>query len=670
MKRTFAFVSLVTLILSACATAQTAAPKTAVPTNTPMPTASAPPAHTVTPTPTPRTPVRVAEPTFLFPAPDNASQGFPLPAGTLVYPIAKYGEFVQVEANLADGSRTGWVPTTALITVPTLVSLDENSVPWGNHTNDLEAHLTINPDVSFSAAENVITVDNSKHDYYNDFVPYLLKPFSAFRLTFQIRTSDGQFGSIKLANKPNNTDPKIEWWKDIRRVDFATYKGYLQIDLRDGRTQNSATTIRLNIPDTKTITITFLDAQGKTFSIVDETGQQIRQVDVTKSGLSFPDGLFPEKMVYIGRVVSPGSMLTIRSLRLEAAPDGKFVRREPTLRQLAEQTGISLGTEFSWWRMQDPRYYDLIFNNYNTLILSEFSWKGFWRGRGDYDFESLDRIVDWAVRHGFRVRASHLVWGATEESSGVLPDWLRQGKYSRDEYIQILKEHVTTVVNHFKGRVTEWSIANEAVSRSAWKGADFWMDKIGPEYIELSFRWARDADPDAILIFNDNNNESPRDQETRRIITKMYDTVKGLREKGVPIDVVGMQMHLLLKYSSPIPPKKQDVLDTMRMFGELGVNVYITEFDVDVHKVPGSQKERWEYQANLYRDMLEACLESKVCTSFATWGVSDSTSWITCEEKWCVKVPDADPLMFDKDFNPKPAYFAVRDVLLQYLKTQ
>lgn len=680
MKRTFGVLLMAALILPACApvAAPPLAPATSaalLPTDTPVlnDTVTTAPTPTLTATPmataTPKTSLKVTESTFLFPSPDTAGQGFPLPVGTSVYPIAKYGEFVQVETSLANGNRKGWIPITALGTAPTLVSLSENSVPWSNHTSDLEAHLTINPDVSFSVTENVIIVDNSKHTYYNDFVPYLLKPFSAFRLTFQIHTSDGQFGSIKLANKPNNTDPKIEWWKDIRRVDFVTYKGYLQIDLRDGRAENSATTIRLNIPDTKTITVTFLDAQGKTFSIVDETGRQIRQVDVTKSGLSLPGGLFPERMVYIGGVVSPNSMLTIRSLSLEAAPDGKFVKREPTLRQLADQTGISLGAEFSWWRMQDPRYYDSIFDNYNILILSEFGWKGFWRGRGDYDFESLDRIVDWAIRHGFRVRASHLVWGATEETSGVLPDWLVQGKFSRDEYIQILKEHVTTMVSHFKGRVTEWSIANEAISRIAWEGADFWMDKIGPEYIELSFRWACEADPHAILIFNDDSNESPRDQETRRIITKMYDAVKGLREKGVPIDVVGMQMHLLLKYSTQIPPKKQDVLDTMRKFGELGVKVYITEFDVDVHKVPGSQKERWEYQANLYRDMLEACLESKVCTSFATWGVSDSTSWITCEEKWCVKVPDADPLMFDKDFNPKPAYFAVRDVLLHYPKS-
>lgn len=679
MKRTFAILLLVMLILTACVPASTlsATPSPTDTTDTPVPTATSTstPSPTATstvtplPTATPRTPVKVTESTFLFPSPSTVGQGISLPMGTLVYPIAKYGEFAQVEANLSDGTRTGWAPITALGTVPTILSLDENSVPWSNHTNDLEAHLTINPDVSFSATENVITVDNSKHDYYNDFVPYLLKPFSAFRLTFQIHTSDGQFGSIKLANKPNNTDPKIAWWKDIRRVDFATYKGYLQIDLRDGRTENSATTIRLNIPDTKTITVTFHDAQGKAFSIVDDTGRQIRQVDVTKIGLSLPDGLFPEKTIYIGRVVSPGSKLSIRYLSLESAPDGKFVKAEPTLRQIAEQAGISLGTEFSWWRMQDPRYYDSIFNNYNVLILSEFSWKGFWHGRGDYDFESLDRIVDWAIRHGFRVRASHLVWGATEETSYGLPDWLVQGKFSRDEYIQILKEHVTTVVRHFKGRVTEWSIANEAISRSAWKGADFWMDKIGPEYVELSFRWAREADPNGILIFNDFNNESPRDGETRRIINGMYETVRRLKPSGVPIDVVGMQMHLLLKYSSQIPPKKQDVLDTMHKFGELGVKIYITEFDVDVHKVTGNQQERWEYQANLYRDMLEACIESKACTSFATWGVSDSTSWITCEEEGCVKVPDADPLMFDREFNPKPAYFAVRDVLLRYAKT-
>lgn len=101
----------------------------------------------------------------------------------------------------------------------------------------------------------------------------------------------------------------------------------------------------------------------------------------------------------------------------------------------------------------------------------------------------------------------------------------------------------------------------------------------------------------------------------------------------------------------------------MKKFAALGVKIYVTEFDVDLSKVPGTKDQKWAYEANLYRDMVQACLESGVCTSFAIFGISDSTSWITCNPSGCVNVPDADPLMFDKDFNPKPAYFAVYDSL-------
>jgi endo-1,4-beta-xylanase len=95
------------------------------------------------------------------------------------------------------------------------------------------------------------------------------------------------------------------------------------------------------------------------------------------------------------------------------------------------------------------------------------------------------------------------------------------------------------------------------------------------------------------------------------------------------------------------------------------VRIQITEFDVSLTWLKGTRAEKWAYQAQLTRDMLEACLETGVCDSFTTWGVSDSTSWITCLDPWCqTKEPDADPLMFDAEFRPKPAYWAVRDVLL------
>ena len=112
----------------------------------------------------------------------------------------------------------------------------------------------------------------------------------------------------------------------------------------------------------------------------------------------------------------------------------------------------------------------------------------------------------------------------------------------------------------------------------------------------------------------------------------MYDTVKTLKEKGVPIDVVGMQMHLLLEV--PVPPKKEDVIATMKKFADLGVKIYITELDVDLQN---QLDQRLQFQANLYKDMMDACQEFGVCESFTTWGISNSTSWLTCNYSWCVK---------------------------------
>jgi endo-1,4-beta-xylanase len=664
MKQTLIALLLINLVLSACTPAPAPTP-TSAPSATSLPTATPSPTSTATPTATPA-PILIAGPTYLFPGPDSffARQATPLPAGTLVYPLGRYGDFVWGRIQVGDATQEGFVPATAFESLPTLSPLSD--MTWTNRTEDIQARFAVSSCALYAPEGQEIVVDNSQNDWFNDSVPYLLEPTGAFQLSFQIQTSDGQYGSIKLADKPNRTDSALPWWQGIRRVDFVTENGRLYIHLRDGLAESSFHIIPLNRQDTHTLTVTFLDPQGKIFTVSDETGWSL-EVDVRELDLYLPDGLFPEQTVYIGRVTSPHSVLHIRSFYLKNVPDGKFVSVEPTLRQLAEQGGISLAVMPIWWMMQDQRYYDLVVDNFNVLHLEEFG-EQFWRGRGDYDFESVDRIVDWAVRHDFLVYGFHLVWGATE--GPFLPDWLLQSNFSRDEYIDILHEHVTTVVSHFRGRVTGWSIANEATSRSAFPSSDFWMQKIGPEYIELSFQWAREADPDAILIFNDYNNESPRDANTRWVVNRMYETVRELKAKGVPIDAVGMQMHLLLKYSSPIPPERDDVIETMRRFGELGVRVYVTEFDVDVSRVPGSQQERWEYQANLYRNMLEACLVSGVCDTFMIFGVSDSTSWITCQEAQygCVNVPNADPLMFDQNLNPKPAYYAVREVLLQHVQ--
>lgn len=671
-ERTPALVPTSTSALTSTATAtaglQTMPSATLPPTSTETPTPALTPSPTVTNTPIPtaapteRPQATLEKVTTLYSGPGN--QGYnvvaKLEVGETVWPLGTFGDFVQVEALADKAPQIGFVLKSDLGTFPPgIPELESSQVPW-QPMDILDSFF----DATATLRGTTITVNNTNYDGYYDFHGRPVTLETGFKISLQLQTSDRQWGSLKLQDQPNSEQV---WWQGIRRLDIATDGRYLRLEIHDGRSE-AGETIYLSGSGTQTVTVTFLDPNGKSIAITNSEGQQIALVDVSKiKWLDLSDGLFPENRIYIGCVTSPKSILTIGSLSMEVLPTGKWMAASQSetpsgLRQFARQKGITMGTDFSWWWRGDARYWNIMTKDYDVAILSEFSSQDFWRGRGDYNFERMDNIVNWTLRSGWQVRASHLVWGAIE--SKAVPNWLLKGQYSREEYIQILKEHIKTVVGHYKGRVAEWSIANEAIGRSFCdSGCDFWNDKIGPEYIEIAFRAAREADPNAILIFNDDNNQSPQDAATQRNIDKMYATVKDLKSRGVPIDIVGMQMHLFLPWNSQVRPKKEDVIKTMQRFAELGVDIYVTEFDVNLHERQGSQKERWDFEAELYRDMVAACLESGVCKSFATWGVSDSTSWITCTEDWCVKLPDADPLMYDKEFRPKPAYKAVYDVL-------
>jgi endo-1,4-beta-xylanase len=149
----------------------------------------------------------------------------------------------------------------------------------------------------------------------------------------------------------------------------------------------------------------------------------------------------------------------------------------------------------------------------------------------------------------------------------------------------------------------------------------------------------------------------------------MLDIVRGLNAKYLTtqntedrlVDAVGMEMHLFNEYT----PKKDCLISIMRQFAELGVRVYITEMDRNLtFKLDNfpDERDRWEYEACVYSNVMDACMESGVCDSFATWGVSDALSYLTDPAQ--KNLPESDPLLFDKYFVPKPAYFAVRDSLL------
>lgn len=604
---------------------------------------------------------------ILYSGPGNVGYAIlaQLKANTNVSIFGAFVDFAKVRARVNGTDTEGFILKSALQSLsPSTTELSVEQVPWQPVPilNNFIGDHTI-----FQNGQ--IKLVNTTAGYY-DVEGTAIPLDGPVMVTGNFQTDSSNYGAVKVLGIPE--PPTAEWWRGINRMFVWGHNGKYQLLFWDGHSSDSSS-IYLPILQGQTWAVVFKDSQGKTLSVLDKDGKEIKVVDVTKiPGLNLPNGLFPHKKLYLGASSAPHSTLTLHSVSLRFTPTGKQSSTPVTssgLRSLAAQKGIMLGTEFEMWRMRDPRYWNIMSKDFGLVFLESFSScnKSFWLGRGAYDFSALDATVNFLVSQGWRVRAATLVWGTTEPAVCKPPDSIMKGKFSREEYIQILQEHVKTVVSHFRGRVSEWTLANEAIGRSfCGGGCDYWMDWIGPDYIEIAFRAAREADPDAVLIFNEVNNESPRDANTQAVIDKMYDTVKTLRSKGVPIDGVGMQMHLLLPGLAQTPPSKDDVIKTMQRFGSLGVSIYVTEFDMNLTNVPGSQQDKWNYEASMYHDMMQACLESGVCKSFSTWGIADSTSWITCSETkyGCVNLPNADPLMFDKDFQPKPAYYAVRDALL------
>jgi len=339
-----------------------------------------------------------------------------------------------------------------------------------------------------------------------------------------------------------------------------------------------------------------------------------------------------------------------------------------TLRNLANWLGIKIGAQIIWEGIVDTRiketYQKIASNEFNQLVIAgEFDWllsgKSFRPDRNSFYFDKADVLVDFAMQKDMSVQAYHLIWGYYP----FVPEWLIKGNYSQDELRKIIQEHIGTVMRRYKGKITSWSVVNEPYPYS--KGGDFWYDRLGLAYIDLAFETARKADPSSMLFLNDHSNEIIIGQRS----SFDYETVARLRKKTVNIngkeypliDGIGMQMHL----DAAKPPSKENVIANMKRYRELGLYVYVTEFDVDLTNVHGTQTEKYEIQAQIYRDILEACLESGVCKSFNLFGFTDKVSWYEFTGK-----PDANALPFDDNFHPKPAYYALQETMLKYVQQQ
>lgn len=263
---------------------------------------------------------------------------------------------------------------------------------------------------------------------------------------------------------------------------------------------------------------------------------------------------------------------------------------------------------------------------------------------GRYDFHHADQVVDWALSQGMKVKGHVLCWHVTT------PAFVSE--FEPHELKKQLKQHIFTVMGHYRGRIGVWDVVNESLAPDGTLADNVFLQKMGPSYIEECFRWAHEADPSAILLYNDNKVEgigSPKSDG-------FYELLADLKAKGVPVHGCGLQAHFNAAGTGRSrTPTPRMVKEQIARLGALGLKVNISEMDVRVSKLP--EELRQTAQKQIYHDIIAAALTEPAFDGLWLWGFTDLHTWVTHFYY------DDEPLIFDEDYNRKEAYYALRDAL-------
>ena len=312
------------------------------------------------------------------------------------------------------------------------------------------------------------------------------------------------------------------------------------------------------------------------------------------------------------------------------------------LRELAEARGIFVGAAVAVPPFRnEPAYTEVLAREFNMIVgENAFKWSEIHRYRDDHNFTQTDALVAFAEANDMAVRGHTLVWHSQN------PSWLESALTDRDTAIAIMKSHIDAVVGRYRGRIAAWDVVNEAFEDTGALRDTPWLRAIGPDYIALAFQFAHEADPEAVLFYNDYNAEGLGPKSDA-----VYELVSRLKADGVPIHGVGWQMHLMGSQMIGSEFRRNG-----ERLGELGLEVSITELDVRM-ALPVSGLMR-TLQADIYRDVMNLCLDLPNCHSVVTWGFTDRHSWVPG-----FFTGFGEALPFDEDYAPKPAYEAMRDAL-------
>ena len=323
--------------------------------------------------------------------------------------------------------------------------------------------------------------------------------------------------------------------------------------------------------------------------------------------------------------------------------------------------GSAVGSQFYFEYDSNSKYDKVIKDNFNILVAeNEMKYDATEPSKGVFSFSKPDILINYAQKYGKQIRGHTLCWHSQ------LPSWITagltnetaNGTFTRATLQAVLKNHITTIITRYKGKVQQWDVVNEPFSDSA--GAlrnSIWQQVIGNDYIDSAFVWAHRADPDARLFLNEYGGELYGTTKSNA----MYNYVTAMKNRGIPIHGVGLQCHFTV---SKTDFTKLD--QNIKRYATAGLETLITELDIRIAKTDyaADSIKMLTAQANDYLSMIRLCLSNSNAKTFVTWGFTDKYSWIPGFTATTGNGPASDyALIFNTAYVAKPSYASVLNEL-------
>lgn len=331
-----------------------------------------------------------------------------------------------------------------------------------------------------------------------------------------------------------------------------------------------------------------------------------------------------------------------------SAKNQKPPRGDATLRELADRIGFKIGAAIApVFFNREPEYSETLAREFNSGE-SVLVFKLVEPQQGRFNFTEMDREMAFARQYNMTLFGGPLIY-----KRSTLPDWMDKSFFFwRGSTLDaITRDHIQTVVRHGGNTYSAWEVVNEPLTTANPPWGRVWSRE---EYIVRAFRYAREANPNAVLVLNQ---AFGRDGVDPGLVDQFFDLLRSVKAKGGSVDAAGIEMHFEMQLLRPT------YLDEFRNFlaraQQAGLQVYVTEMDA-YQGPPGAIPDAMERQKQVYHDVLAACLASPVCKGLYIWGITDRHN---SYQNRLDPHPDAKPLPFDDNYQKKPAYYGLLEAL-------